>query len=967
MKYKQTLFWSSIAILSAIGLGCSDDSGNSTSSSDSCALCKSDQVCENGSCVDKPSEGSGNQPGGSEPGGSEPGGNEPGGTEPGGTEPGGDQPSIGDGCSPACTGIESCVEGKCEPCATACGNVCCENGQLCDPVYEGCSDACADGSPKCADECCGAGYSCHSEYGCVKDCSDTQTACESYYMSTVLCCDEGYVCENGDCVLTCSPEVEKCGNICCDADQECHNGACRDKCDGIRCGEDDALCCDLSSEVCLFAQCITKGKSCNSSNDCAFDEYCEETTHMCVSVDADPNACVVLPQTGTFEPRLQWSWPKDLPGGKPSVYPDYDEVLDTPIAINLTDDNGDGFVNADDVPDVVFASRNIKLGDGSYYTVPGVLRVISGDDGREIASSPAIYYPAENVSAGDIDGDGQVEIVATRIAQSPNTVDILNVVPDENSQTGYSLKVKASVPTSYGIDAIGGQTDTSIADLDGDGIAEIITHRGIIEYDGTNLKWRCQGNLGYRPLPVNLDEDGPMEIVGYGIYDNNCNPLIAGTGKSREYWAVADLLPDSENAAEKGELAPEVVRTYYTTQAPGKFEVWKLYKKDGVWSKSVERTADIPINYERAQKELNLNCNTNKTTYNCLAGGGAPVIADFDGDKRPDIGFASRWYYIVYSNTDNGMEILWADANIRDYTSAATGSSVFDFEGDGIAEVVYGDEQTLHVYSGKGSGKDEDGDNYNDAVHVFSTPNTNGTLTEYPIIVDVDNDGSTEIVIASTRYKSDEIYGVRAFEDPNGQWVRTRRIWNQHNYYVTNINEDGTVPANPEANWRNPRLNNFHQNVQPSGAFNAPNLAAVSLTADTSNSCGFVCSSTMTDNNLISLTASIENKGSLGVKAGVDVTFYVVQDGVTARIGHTKVDTVIAPGAPATASYKWVGGHAKRVDNAQDIIIEFSKDMSIYYIIDEPTEGKNRGEFVECIETDNTSNAISVKCNVPLC
>ena len=40
---------------------------------------------------------------------------------------------------------------------------------------------------------------------------------------------------------------------------------------------------------------------------------------------------------------------------------------------------------------------------------------------------------------------------------------------------------------------------------------------------------------------------------------------------------------------------------------------------------------------------------------------------------------------------------LWIKQT-QDCSSAATGSSVFDFEGDGKAEVVYGDETTLHVY-----------------------------------------------------------------------------------------------------------------------------------------------------------------------------------------------------------------------------------------------------------------------------
>ena len=627
-------------------------------------------------------------------------------------------------CKSSCETIECggvcCKEGEvCDdsnhcktPCANVeCAGICCEEDEFCDE-FNKCTEECK--TVECGDFCCAEGDICDTFGNCMTPCKSVETPCPVAAENMTLCCDEGYLCIETGCQLDCKGNAY-CNGICCEDNEVCEDNKCKMQCSGTRCGVEEELCCG-NDEICIYNKCLPSGKSCTSVNDCAYDEFCEETTKTCISINHDPNACVVLPKTGKFEPQLQWHWPVHLPGGKPSTDPDYDEVLDTPIAINVTDDNGDERIDEYDIPDVIFASRNRNLGEGSYYRVPGVVRVISGDDGHEIASSTPIYYPAENLAAADIDGDGKIEIVATTIAQSPNRVDLLNVIPDENSPTGYILDVKASANVSYSLDAIGGMTDSSIADLDGDGVAEIISNQGILQYnkDTGTLSWRCQKIMGFRPIPVDLDGDNKQELVAGGVFDLDCNELIPGSHKSREYWAVADLIDSGSDAAETGELVPEIVRTYYTNSAPGKVEIWKLYNKDGKWSYKVAKTADIPINSDRAKSELNLNCATSPSAYNCLAGGGAPVIADFNGDGRPDIGFASRWYYIVYSNTDDNLSILWADSKIHDYSSAATGSSVFDFEGDGVAEVVYADEFNLHIYSGIGAQTDEDGDGYPD-------------------------------------------------------------------------------------------------------------------------------------------------------------------------------------------------------------------------------------------------------------
>ena len=52
-----------------------------------------------------------------------------------------------------------------------------------------------------------------------------------------------------------------------------------------------------------------------------------------------------------------------------------------------------------------------------------------------------------------------------------------------------------------------------------------------------------------------------------------------------------------------------------------------------------------------------------------------------------------------------------------------------------------------------------------------------------------------DIVVTSDLFLQDTgDTGVIVFEDVANKWTRTRRIWNQHSYHVTNVNEDATIP-----------------------------------------------------------------------------------------------------------------------------------------------------------------------------
>lgn len=794
-------------------------------------------------------------------------------------------------------------------------------------------------------------------------------------------CKDGEYCRNGVCLERCYTENGvQCGNLCCENEKSVCNRdklTCERACDAetqVLCGENAELCCDIATEVCIYGECRKKDedKKCESAKDCALDAFCESSIQMCLGESDVPNTC--KRDTSNFDFELKepkYWWPNSLEGGRTKYHPDALSVMTVPNVVNLTDDNGDGLINENDTPEIVFpsfATSTISACCMSYLVNATYRAVTTDKTGKliELAASDKQYFGYDDAGAADIDGDGHVEILTA----TPTEIHALRLVRDEASETGYRwdvpYKLAHGITETFMNNTISIRLVSSFADLEGDGIVDIVTDYGVLNVkdDGTGKKklvWKndaCHrkftkhtiADLDYDPNDI---EHNRMEIIAEGnIYDADCNPLTT-SNLVGGYVAVADLLKDSADAATTGELVPEIA-----TVSNNKFTFFKVFKTKDEGGRDVWR---VESRWEHAIPQ--------KGGSTPL--GGPPVIADFDGNGQPDVGVAARHYYVVFSNngTPNSGKVLWADGTTLDASSAVTGSSVFDFQGDGVAEILYADEYEFHVYEGPGAQADVDADGYNDAKLVVSpVRNSSGTAEEYPIVADVDNDGHSEIVVTSNEYGCEccgEVYcattGVRVYGDP--RWVRTRRIWNQHDYHVTNINEDGTVPRHETPNWTLPNLNNFRQNVQPVAINVAPNLSAQSLSINFDN-----CAAGM------SLAARFVNKGSLGLTDSFVLSFYVKDaDGNDhdALIADVTYDKPVVPGVPVTVDYAWdfkakllpneadSPEEKARIDALEPMQLDPYKQMAIYFAVD------SANVISECDETDNQmSGTATASCPV---
>lgn len=433
----------------------------------------------------------------------------------------------------------------------------------------------------------------------------------------------------------------------------------------------------------------------------------------------------------------------------------------------------------------------------------------------------------------------------------------------------------------------------TLANFDGDPEAEVVIGASLIDNDGL-VVWN-QGddganfgtNSNYRggiSAVADLDDDGVPEIVsGRNAWkvDWQAGPTVVVS----DYWtyagddgypAVADL---------DGNGVPEVVLV-------ARSNVIALNGQTGLLWCGVDPTdAACVATPSLRTPPLAIPGGTSSNR------GGPPTVADFDADGRPEIGVAGGYAYSVYDINRTGEDIVqpmgdpapaagalfvrWSQ-NTQDLSSNATGSSVFDFQGDGAAEVVYADECFMRVYSGT------------DGNVQLELPNSSATIHEYPLVVDVDADGNSEILIVANQLActgQTPRYGLYVYGDMNDEWVPTRRVWTQHAYHVTNATSDGNVPMVEADNWITAGLNNYRQNVQGDGVFNAPDL-----TVDLSVSLS-VCGQGM-----IELLARVSNQGALGVPMGVEVSFYEGTDATGTLLGTAATTMPLLPGQSQVVS-----------------------------------------------------------------
>jgi hypothetical protein len=263
---------------------------------------------------------------------------------------------------------------------------------------------------------------------------------------------------------------------------------------------------------------------------------------------------------------------------------------------------------------------------------------------------------------------------------------------------------------------------------------------------------------------------------------------------------------------------------------------------------------------------------------------GAPCVADFDGDGAPEVGWASNNSAVSPNPTSSfatynldGSQV-WS-RSVSDSTGLLAGCSGYDFDGDGAYEVLYADSQRMMVLDGT------DGTTLLSREEHAST-----TIWEYPVVADVDGDFSAEIVFVSNTLNISsndaDIPGVVMLGHPEGAWLAAGPTWHVHDFAVTNINADGTLPVSPRY-W----LEDNVFRARPA----MDRAQGIDLRVEITDTCFAGCAPDST----MKVAVQVTNQGPYPVSAGVPVAVFANDGGSLTLLAIEYTAQTIAPGVSA--------------------------------------------------------------------
>jgi hypothetical protein len=255
------------------------------------------------------------------------------------------------------------------------------------------------------------------------------------------------------------------------------------------------------------------------------DEGCLGGADLADSVLID-ESCGIDVVEGALNAELEWELPRF------SSYGEYSQILMAPLVAQLTDDNGDGAVNALDIPDIIVVTDD----EGQRQTKRGILRWLPGDGTGSGAATQRVdvvvadesyqVYPYRysNAAVADVNNDGAPEIIII-VEAMPGPADGADSISPPGPEGGTT---EEDVPVSPGLSPPPAEPPPCFA--------------AAFAVDGS-LVWISMGTAltcgGHAPAIADLEGDGEVEvIIGDVIYAGASGEVlhVGGQGKGAYKW-----------------------------------------------------------------------------------------------------------------------------------------------------------------------------------------------------------------------------------------------------------------------------------------------------------------------------------------------------------------------------------------------------------------------------------------------
>ena len=590
-------------------------------------------------------------------------------------------------------------------------------------------------------------------------------------------------------------------------------------------------------------------------------------------------------------------------------------------------------------------------------------------------SSPPLSHMYAQPYIGDIDNDGQSEIVTVGYYDSPGRSSSIIIY-------GQNLQLKYTINTNQMY--VYGGYPVAVADVDRDGLAEIFVQNT----DGFLRCYHPDGSLFWTsnvPLTATQDQSPSLmladvngdsipeiwsmrkifnavsgvelatlpEILGYSL-------LYVGSGGNAIMPVFADFDNDGILEFAGGNKVYKLNITNSSGTAGNSVTLWKSITANGIGD-GLTSVADIdldgyfdvvvvrngcmyawkPYSGAGSSSELIATC-----PYSSTTAGSRALLTDVDSDGYPEILFtyAANVTAYKYVPITQSLQQMWLKSTSD--LSGATTLTAFDFNQDGSVEIIYRDQSDMRIIDGV------TGNNKSSFACVAPT------ASEYLAVVDLDRNGQADIVASSSTYdiNHDKHAKLIVFHSPaNASWAPARYVWNQHAYNAINVNNDLTIPAsnfNPATAFTDPEgvirrpFNNFLQQATTLDQYGRPFIALANLSVSSNPTITY-------DGDNIQVVMTICNTGELMFEGPLYVSTFTSSGDL---IQTTEANQSLQPGEciPLT------------LDISVSLLATFENPYPLRVSVNDQGEGVAQygGLQAECDTTDNTIRFDGRPCQV---
>ncbi|MDR2496185.1 MAG: hypothetical protein LBD21_03570 [Tannerellaceae bacterium] len=463
-----------------------------------------------------------------------------------------------------------------------------------------------------------------------------------------------------------------------------------------------------------------------------------------------------------------------------------------------------GDLTGDGVPEIVAWSLDggAENLDGGSSTISPRVRTMLIYDGRDV-TTPVLSVPLSgDVSAGGIYVQafgavpyGLVKVGAARlivVACSDYKLRAYDIVNGDPAQQ-YCVWTSTAPFSDVSGDTHDKRRDLDVnigfADFNHDGTPEIYVRNKIFNAatgallatasGGTNTassyayisdaNYIYSGSMLSAPIAANVvgNSSSPLELIlGNQVYDVNIVPSGTSTitrnssaSVTPPTGAVADGHTQVADFDGDGELEVLVTKRDQTTSG----NTYMYIYKPSTGARGALRT--IPMN---------------------LVGKAIPLIADIDGDGNLEIVLelgATAYRISIYECAVGGLDLTLESMSTftlagEDVVSVAP--TAFNLDQSGPMEVLFLTLSGLRIFDGS-------------TKELLLSFGSCHTVMQFPIVADVNADGSADIVFISGGINDGRMTVLNASTE-SGRWAPARKVWNQGMYHSVNVNNDLSIP-----------------------------------------------------------------------------------------------------------------------------------------------------------------------------